>query len=118
MKIEVPDNIPVRVIEEFFRVLKEYPERDIFIFGGIECLIRKFKVREEWEVRVQECGRCGKCCAIMTGRSFPFSSDIGCVYLEESGNEKLCGLGYYRPNGCAVAEANVDDCKVVWEPIK
>jgi hypothetical protein len=104
IEIEIPD---------------EYEERDIFIFAGIDIVARRFKRIEKWEIKTIQCSRCGKCCKTMTGRSFPFSTPDGCKYLIKSGNEFLCGLSYYRPNGCAVAELEtIKDCTVEWVTIK
>ncbi|MHC4316730.1 MAG: hypothetical protein ACYSW3_30175 [Planctomycetota bacterium] len=96
----------------------QYEERDIFIFAGIDIVARRFKHNGAWEVKEQNCARCGECCKKMTGKSFPFSSPAGCTHLIMSGNEYLCGLSYYRPNGCAVAELDLPQCKVKWKTIK
>jgi hypothetical protein len=103
IEIEIPD---------------KYEERDIFIFAGIDIVARRFKISNKWEVKKRQCSRCGKCCSTMTGKTFPFSSPNGCKYLMESGNEYLCGLSYYRPNGCAVAELDLKECTVEWEFIE
>jgi hypothetical protein len=55
---------------------------------------------------------------MMTGKSFPFATSEGCKYLGLSGNEHLCMLSYFRPNGCAVAELDLEECTVEWESIK
>jgi hypothetical protein len=103
IEIEIPD---------------EYEKRDIFVFAGIDIVARKFKSINKWEIKEKNCKRCGKCCLKMTGKSFPFSSPNGCKHLIDSGNEKLCGLSYFRPNGCAVAEMNIKDCSVRWKFIE
>jgi hypothetical protein len=96
----------------------EYEERDIFIFAGIDIVARRFKNVGSWEVKEEKCSRCGKCCSMMTGKSFPFSTERGCRYLMKSGPEHLCGLSYFRPNGCAVAEKDLPECTVRWKTVK
>jgi hypothetical protein len=107
----------------------EYEKRDIFIFPGIDIAIRFFKMNGYWEAKIADCSRCGSCCKMMTGKSFPFatsegckylglSGSEGCKYLGLSGNEHLCMLSYFRPNGCAVAELDLEECTVEWESIK
>lgn len=93
-------------------------ERDIFIFEGINIAVRRFAIGGVWEIKTQDCSRCGVCCKMMTGKSFPFSTPDGCAHLEQSGNEYLCGLSYFRPNGCAVSEMNLKQCTVKWTPVK
>jgi hypothetical protein len=100
------------------KINPRYKGRDIFVFAGIELAIRYFAIGGFWEIKEEDCSRCGECCSTMTGRSFPFATESGCKYLEKSGNEHLCGLSYYRPNGCAVAELDLPNCTVVWRKAK
>jgi hypothetical protein len=113
---------PIEILNELRQWLielnPEYEKRDIFIFTGIDIAVRYFKVNGHWEIKMVDCSRCGKCCSLMTGKSFPFSTPQGCSHLIKSGPEHLCGLSYFRPNGCAVAEMNLEECTVKWEPVK
>jgi hypothetical protein len=96
----------------------ENGKTDIFIFTGINIAVRFFVNNGVWEAKIADCSRCGSCCKMMTGKSFPFATSEGCKYLGLSGNEHLCMLSYFRPNGCAVAELDLEECTVEWESIK
>jgi hypothetical protein len=91
---------------------------DIFIFAGIDLVVRRFNNTKKWEIKENECSRCGNCCSMMTGKSFPFSTPYGCKYLGEGKGERLCALGYYRPNGCAVGELDLEGCTVRWRVVE
>jgi len=104
--------------QQLILINPEYEKRDVFIFAGIDIAARFFKNNGSWEVKTIDCSRCGTCCKKMTGKSFPFSTPDGCKHLITSGNEYLCGLSYFRPNGCAVAELDLEECSVKWEPVK
>ena len=113
------DEILAALREELIKMDPKHELRDLFVFSGIELELRRMANIGEWQLKVAECSRCGSCCSLMTGKTFPFSTPNGCQYLIASGNEKLCGLTYYRPNGCAVAELDyVDECTVEWGDVK
>lgn len=102
--------------------LPDLPERyersNIYLFAGLVPIARRL-VGKEWEVKVKDCSRCGKCCERMTNEDHPIGGPDGCRFLRRSPGEQMCGLEIYRPHGCAIANGErvgVDDCSVEWGP--
>lgn len=98
-----------------------YAKRNLYVFAGLEPVLRsrvKSGVRGPWEVKVSDCCRCGKCCEAIRA-DHVLGTDNGCRYLRRSPGEQLCGLGVFRPFGCAIAELDViPTCTVKWEAIE
>ena len=91
----------------------KYKERHIHLFAGLEPVARL--CGDGWEFKTGDCSRCGKCCASIDERH-PLGTSTGCRHLKVSGNEYLCGLGIFRPYGCAIAEMDtIKECTVRWE---
>ena len=95
----------------------KYKDRNIYIFAGLEPIVRYRQKDKVWEFKTSDCVRCGKCCSAIRS-DHPLgkeSGEIGCRYLDDQGTEMLCGLGIFRPYGCAIAEMEtIKDCKVKW----
>ena len=107
-----------RLLRFIVSINSRYRGSDIFVFAGIDLVIRRFNKTGKWEIKETDCRRCGNCCSLMTGKSFPFSTPYGCKYLSDRKGERLCMLGYYRPNGCAVAELDLEGCTVSWRAVE
>ena len=100
----------------------KYSERNLYVFAGIDPVIRKRRDKDYWEVKVAECSRCGKCCKLI-GEDHPLGGVNGCKYLVDRGSVFMCGLGFpsiglWRPHGCSIADPTwVDSCTVKWEKV-
>jgi hypothetical protein len=93
-----------------------YVKRNLYVFAGLEPVARSRVhrgVRGLWEVKTAGCRQCGKCCAAIR-EDHPLGSPTGCIHLDGH----MCGLGIFRPHGCAIADGwqvGVEDCSVKWE---
>ena len=93
-----------------------YKDRHFYLFAGMEPVMRCFQNNRYWEVKTSDCSHCGRCCE-MIRENHPLGTKNGCKYLDrEHGPEQLCGLGIFRPFGCAIAEM-LEDCSVKWERV-
>ena len=91
----------------------KYIKRNLYVFAGLEPVARKRK--DGWEIKVSDCSRCGKCCEAIR-ENHPLGTPTGCMHLVKSPGEQLCGLGIFRPYGCAIAEMDcIEECTVRWE---
>jgi hypothetical protein len=91
-------------------------KRNLYVFAGLEPVARNrvYKgKRGPWEVKTADCSRCGKCCLAIR-EDHPLGTPDGCRYIERGPGEQLCGLGIFRPYGCAIADQTVDGCSVKW----
>jgi len=90
-------------------------ERNLYLFAGIETVARRLACNRFWEVKIDRCSSCGKCCENVNS---PFG-DVGrCSMLKQVGKETECIMGVHRPHGCGVTEPyNVKECTVTWQPI-
>ena len=105
--MEIKLNIPER-----------FEKRNLYLFAGLEPVLRYRQQNGYWEVKVADCSRCGKCCRAIR-EDHPLGTENGCRHLQESGNEWLCGLTIFRPYGCAIAEMEaIEDCTVKWKRVK
>ena len=89
-----------------------YVKRNIWVFAGMEPVARRLSGKE-WEVKVESCVRCGLCCAAIR-ENHPLGTPNGCMHL----HEHMCGLGIFRPHGCAIADGwqvGVETCSVTWK---
>ena len=94
-----------------------WKERNLYLFAGLEPVMRYRHKTGIWEIKTEDCSRCGKCCKLIT-KKHVFATENGCKHLTMSGNEYLCGLGIFRPHGCSIAEIDTVNCSVVWEPVE
>ena len=93
-----------------------YIKRNLYVFAGLEPVLRRRQ--NGWEIKTADCSRCGKCCMAIR-EDHPLGTPNGCRHIQKSGNEYLCGLGIFRPYGCAIAEMKaIKECTVRWEPVK
>jgi hypothetical protein len=93
----------------------DYAKRNVYVFAGMDPVARKQRGKE-WEIKTKQCSRCGKCCLAIDERH-PLGSPNGCVHLRRSPGEQMCGLGIFRPHGCAIADGdrmNIGTCTVKW----
>ena len=94
-------------------------ERNVRIFAGIELVARCHK-DGKWEIKVERCNQCGKCCMNL-GQDHPFPIIDGqCSYLaKEVGNNPhwLCSLSVNRPFGCSACTPVADYCPIRLEAI-
>lgn len=96
-----------------------YSERNLWVFAGLEPVARR-RAGGEWEVKVQPCSRCGECCAAIR-EDHPLGTEDGCRHLHQSRTDIVCGLGIFRPHGCAIADGSqvgVETCSVKWETVE
>jgi hypothetical protein len=93
----------------------KYKKRNFHIFAGLEPIVRRNAALGKWEIKVSDCSRCGTCCKLIR-ENHPLGTENGCKHISMSGNEQLCGLGIFRPYGCAIAEIDsIKECTVKWE---
>jgi len=95
----------------------KYIGRDLWVFAGMVPVARKLQSIGVWQVKTKSCRRCGKCCMAINEKH-PLGTKTGCRYLQDCGSEFLCGLGYFRPFGCAAADNTIDECGVIWTSIE
>jgi len=96
-----------------------YVKRNIWVFAGMEPVARR-RAGGEWEVKVEQCSRCGQCCEAIR-EDHPLGTPDGCRFLKRSPGEQMCGLTIFRPHGCAIADGHqigVETCAVRWETVK
>jgi hypothetical protein len=96
----------------------KYKKRNFHLFAGLEPIIRREALKGFWEIKVNDCSRCGVCCRSIR-EDHPLGTENGCKHIKMSGNEHLCGLGIFRPYGCSIAEIKaLEECTVKWESLK
>lgn len=96
----------------------EYSKRNLYVFAGVE-VVAKNQQGKGWEVKTRKCSRCGECCLRIDERH-PLGLANGCAHLLRDPSEQLCGLGIFRPHGCAIADGEqmrVETCTVRWEAV-
>ena len=85
----------------------------IYVFGGGEMLASKEPDSDTWDVVEEGCNRCGKCCDDCDEGWIFYDPEKGCKHLEkESEGVFKCGLGPYRPFGCASGIGEEGTCSI------
>lgn len=77
--------------------------RRLIILAGMEEVAHKMP-RKSWQVKVNRCVNCGKCCK-------------DCEYLESyPGNKKICRLakGLGIPYHCLIGDGWPEECNITW----
>lgn len=95
-------------------------ERTLRVFAGIEPVAYRLP-DGKWNVKVDQCNMCGKCCMNLNKRH-PFPVIGGqCIHLKKRpGNNPRfeCFLRIQRPFGCCVGiPTNIPECTVKYEEI-
>lgn len=92
----------------------------LYIFGGREALARYRNSKDGWEIKVQPCSQCGRCCRTANEDWIFYDPEKGCRYLElEPGqtDKYICTcpdvpLSCVRGNG-----ENIEGCSERWEKV-
>jgi hypothetical protein len=104
IEIEIPD---------------KYAERNIYVFAGIEVVAKK-EIGKYWEVKVESCSMCGKCCMdLPPNHPLGLTDDGHCVHLtKEKEGVYICGMRLHRPLGCCITDPTWrEDCSIKHEVI-
>jgi len=94
-------------------------DNNIYIMAGMNLLAYRFR-GGPLMVKTEFCSMCGKCCSNINGKHPFLTVDGRCTYLvkEVGDNDRwLCGLGGFRPHGCAVTTPDAEYCTVRFEEV-
>lgn len=97
-------------------------ERGIHIIaGGIEEVAKKRTEDSPWEIKLNRCNSCGRCCMNVPDK-WPHgkNQDTGyCLYLECMSESKWrCSLKENMPNVCCISDGEgAEYCNITWKTI-
>ena len=97
-----------------FEINDKYKDTNLYLMWGMVPIARRLWTKQYWEIKVQHCSQCGKCCSDLEDTRHPFVVAGGvCEHLNI---DNICSLSGNRPFGCSVAEPNhIPECTVRWE---
>lgn len=87
LEIEIPD---------------KYIGKNIRVFAGIEEVAHKLINEDNWQIKIQSCSRCGKCCG-------------DCEFLvKDGGHQFRCDKGFKIPFECVSSDGFIPECTIIW----
>ena len=95
-------------------------ERGIHIIAGaLEEVAKKRTENSPWEIKVNRCNSCGRCCMNVPD-DWPHEKDLStghCLYLESIGDDKyICSHKSSRPNACCISDGEgAEYCNITWK---
>lgn len=92
---------------------------NIYVMAGMNLLAYRYR-GGPLMVKTGLCSMCGRCCKNIDSKHPFVTEDGSCRYLvkEVGDNDRwLCGLGVFRPHGCAVSHRDTEYCTVKFEVV-